>query len=641
MDWVKPKHRAKQLQRQEVTENEISAGAWLKQLCEDNVALLQASLPIDNTKKAKRTDASASIESYVRSIAWGTGVWETESDTGLAMLQDLVHSFGGASSRSNRKASTPSLTPNQIAHAKKIGTWITQQLPRAGYDPYIALTCAGWIHALPHVGREISPALWLEVLQSIMTQVNRGWEAGPEPEDGLFPWILWACEIPLGLAKQLSHLGGKDRIVSDALNRIAQLLEEAAEEPAPLMRLGAQDLRATLASIVRSRWAADSVGARKWYPPQRKAITKLTTYALGLSDAEGRQLLFDEADTKLDSEFWLSLYELSDRNTKLANTMACALPDAVGKSLQFKPSRLRKDKTLDASMPKFSQYWEASSIATMRRSWRDPGCRLAVDFSSDVIWLDLLGENGARIFSGDWDVAVEKDGVPQLIDHAWQELCWFSDDDVDYLELECAIGEECKIQRQVMLMRDEGMVFFADALIAQESARWKLQSSWSVAHGLRFTYDAKVTEAKLCRDRMDDSEGESVALLLPVAMPEWRRSVKDASLDCRDDTLLLTAECNAKSLYSPLVMPLRSLTSTKAYTWRQLTIAEELRIQPRDIAEAYRLQINRDQWVFYRSLTPCTRRTVMGLHLNTEFYAGRFCPDDGQFEAIVEVNPDE
>ena len=88
-------------------------------------------------------------------------------------------------------------------------------------------------------------------------------------------------------------------------------------------------------------------------------------------------------------------------------------------------------------------------------------------------------------------------------------------------------------------------------------------------------------------------------------------------------------------------MPLRSLTSTKAYTWRQLTIAEELRIQPRDIAEAYRLQINRDQWVFYRSLTPCTRRTVMGLHLNTEFYAGRFCPDDGQFEAIVEVNPDE
>lgn len=328
MDWVKPKHRAKQLQRQEVTENEISAGAWLKQLCEDNVALLQASLPIDNTKKAKRTDDSASIESYVRSIAWGTGVWETESDTGLAMLQDLVHSFGGAASRASRKASTPSLAPNQIAHAKKIGTWITQQLPRAGYDPYVALTCAGWIHALPHVGREISPALWLEVLQSIMTQVNRGWEAGPE--EGLFPWILWACEIPLGLAKQLSHLGGKDRIVSDALNRIAQLLEEAAEEPAPLMRLGAQDLRATLASIVRSRWAADSVGARKWYPPQRKAITKLATYALGLTDTDGRQLLFDEADTNLDSEFWLALYELSDRNTKLANTMACASRTRLG-----------------------------------------------------------------------------------------------------------------------------------------------------------------------------------------------------------------------------------------------------------------------------------------------------------------------
>ena len=87
-------------------------------------------------------------------------------------------------------------------------------------------------------------------------------------------------------------------------------------------------------------------------------------------------------------------------------------------------------------------------------------------------------------------------------------------------------------------------------------------------------------------------------------------------------------------------MSLRGIDSTPAYTWRQLTIAEELLNQPREIAEAYRVQVNRDQWVFYRSLTPCARRTVMGLHLNTEFYAGRFSRDDGLFEPIVEVNPE-
>ena len=87
-------------------------------------------------------------------------------------------------------------------------------------------------------------------------------------------------------------------------------------------------------------------------------------------------------------------------------------------------------------------------------------------------------------------------------------------------------------------------------------------------------------------------------------------------------------------------MSLRGIESTPAFTWRQLTIAEELKIQPREIAEAFRVQVNRDQWVFYRSLTPCARRTVMGLHLNTEFYAGRFSSEDGVFEPVVEVNPE-
>ncbi len=34
----------------------------------------------------------------------------------------------------------------------------------------------------------------------------------------------------------------------------------------------------------------------------------------------------------------------------------------------------------------------------MRRTWREKGNRAAVDFSSDVIWLDLLGEDGSKSF---------------------------------------------------------------------------------------------------------------------------------------------------------------------------------------------------------------------------------------------------
>jgi hypothetical protein len=139
---------------------------------------------------------------------------------------------------------------------------------------------------------------------------------------------------------------------------------------------------------------------------------------------------------------------------------------------------------------------------------------------------------------------------------------------------------------------------------------------------------------------MDEDPGV-VGLVLPLAMPEWKRGFSGGSLEQSGGKIHLKMSANAQAIYSPLALPLKNLNRPTSFTWRQLTIAEDLQIQPREKAEAYRLQINRDQWVFYRSLTPCIRRTVMGLHLNTEFYTGRFCAQDGQFESMVEVNPDE
>ena len=648
MDWVKPKHRARQTSKADASDSQVTASTWLKQLCEENVAMLQSSLPVRESP-AKTKAAKVLPDAYLRAMLWGTGVWEVESHSHPEYLNDLVEAFGipptaapanrkSSKSKSSKKGKSSkdlAATAAQVAAASKIGKWISQQLPKSGHDPFVALVCAGWIHALPDVGRSISPSLWLEVLQCALTQVDRAWEQGPS--DGLFPWIVWSCEVPLALAKQLSHLGGKDRIVSETLNRIALLLEESSDDPRGFMVRGGQDLRSLLACIMRCRWSADEVGARKWYPPQRKAIGKLAIATLALCDTEGRQLLFDKEDTILDEEFWISLNQLAAENKKLRLATACALPDSIGNALGEKPPRLRKDVTNDVLMPKHSQYWDKNSIVTMRRSWRDRGCRVAVDFSSDVIWLAVLGQDGQRVLSGDWDVKVFRKQQPVPIDVSWQEVCWFSDDDVDYLELECAVEDVCKIQRQVMLMRDEGVVFFADALIAEKPAEWSVQSLWTTPKDIHLQSEPKTTEGKLVRS--GDQE-QTVALLLPVAMPEWRRSPSHAKMGFSDSTLYLQCDTQSKNLYSPLVMSLRGNERPQAFTWRQLTIAEELQIQPRNIAEAYRVQVNRDQWVFYRSLTPCTRRTVMGLHLNTEFYAGRFSRSDGEFEPIIEVNPE-
>jgi hypothetical protein len=77
------------------------------------------------------------------------------------------------------------------------------------------------------------------------------------------------------------------------------------------------------------------------------------------------------------------------------------------------------------------------------------------------------------------------------------------------------------------------------------------------------------------------------------------------------------------------------------FTWRRLTVAEDLVIQPAEVAQAFRLQLGAQQLVFYRSLAQAVRRSVLGLHLNSEFYAGRFDSEDTAYEAIVEISSDE
>ena len=74
-------------------------------------------------------------------------------------------------------------------------------------------------------------------------------------------------------------------------------------------------------------------------------------------------------------------------------------------------------------------------------------------------------------------------------------------------------------------------------------------------------------------------------------------------------------------------------------TWRQLTVAEDLEIIPRDQAVGYRVQVGIEQWLFYRSLVPTTCRSLLGQHLGCEFLCARFL-HDGTAEPLVEIAGD-
>ena len=60
-----------------------------------------------------------------------------------------------------------------------------------------------------------------------------------------------------------------------------------------------------------------------------------------------------------------------------------------------------------------------------------------------------------------------------------------------------------------------------------------------------------------------------------------------------------------------------------------------LKIVSPEVAAGYRVQYGEFQWLFYRALESIAPRTLLGQHLNFEFYAARFLPDGGTEDLLA------
>ncbi len=211
----------------------------------------------------------------------------------------------------------------------------------------------------------------------------------------------------------------------------------------------------------------------------------------------------------------------------------------------------------------------------------------------------------------------------------WEEVCWVSDDDVDYLELEIPLEHGLTIQRQVCLARSDELLFLADAVIGQEKRSIHYRGGLPLVAGLGVQPAEKTRELELSGKKLR-------ALAMPLAVGEWRVDRRGGELAASAQTLELKQQALGARLYAPLWIDLAARRRKKAFTWRELTVAEQLRIQPRDVAAGYRVQFGNKQWLVYRSLAERGNRTLLGHNLATEFLLARFARD-GSVKPLIEI----
>ena len=235
------------------------------------------------------------------------------------------------------------------------------------------------------------------------------------------------------------------------------------------------------------------------------------------------------------------------------------------------------------------------------------------------------------LLSGDWEVLVRRDG--QLL-HAvsdWQQVLRHSDAKGDYLELELHLSQQVRLQRHIFLARNDRFVFLADAVIADQPGAIQYQARWQLARKVHLEPARENWEAYL-------RSGKRRAVVLPLALPEWRCQNQCGQLLAAERAMILRQTRHGRCLLAPLFFDLKRSRFRRRLTWRQLTVAESLSPQTEDVAVAYRVAVGKRQWLIYRALAYCANRTVLGHNLVSEFLLARFYKS-GKVKPLVEIAP--
>lgn len=235
----------------------------------------------------------------------------------------------------------------------------------------------------------------------------------------------------------------------------------------------------------------------------------------------------------------------------------------------------------------------------------------------------------------EWSIEVTSAGQRWKLDE-WDCVCWQSDADADYIELQADAGNGRRVDRQILLSRTEELLVLADAVIGgpdtPECDRLDCHSRLSLAEGIAARPDRGGRRAWRLA-----AAGAS-ARVFPLAVPDDPLlATGPASLSCHDNQLVWTEARRGPSLYLPLVVDFSPGRRRRKPEWNPLTVTEGRQVVSPHRAAGFRLRLGDVQLVLYRSLaTPHTPRSVIGQHTKHETVIGLLQPD-GDFSPLVMV----
>ena len=281
----------------------------------------------------------------------------------------------------------------------------------------------------------------------------------------------------------------------------------------------------------------------------------------------------------------------------------------------------------------------------LRSTWRPKSPRVAVDFSyreSQAAGEPVaeqcfaqISRNVSLIHGQTLPEIIVDDQTLQLTS-GFEVVCERHDKDVDYVEIEAELSNGGSLNRQWLLSRSEEFLLVADYVLPASALKIEYRCRWPLAVGMTTLQESETREVYLQTAGSSDQPQKIKALALPLALPEWKAEKSSGQLVSEADALVLEQRFDGAALYAPLLFDLSPGRSLKKRTWRKLTVAQDRQIVADDQAMAFRFQLNKRQWFFYRALASQGNRTFMGENVNSEFAFNRL-HKSGKVSSLFEI----
>lgn len=519
-----------------------------------------------------------------------------------------------------------------------------------------ASTALVWAAAMPELLQHLDENQWWDLLGSIQDYRDSLLHRDPtEPEV-----LVGVAEIGLTLAWCLRALPSCHRLASSSQEALQKWCEQDDLSLSAVLA-NSPNARLALASVLRLRMLLDVVTVEKRssdrskqeqqtrkkknrdakrIPIALKALNEigieLTTWVAAMTRGGGQQSFTTLTKSELRDDLGPNGLLISAAELD-SPALVPAMKAALGES------KTKGRLAWQISLPEAMLHDEDAKLACLLPEWDVRRGRSVIQYDGRDTRLELTA--GKRsVISGKCESQVVIDGERKFPCGDWVATCEYSDDDIHYLELEQPHDGGYVLQRQVMVVREDCCFYFADAVV-QGQIQTDIQDSQNPESPLpRIEYQLRLPLADSIQAKLEDRTTEIFlcdtrrrALVLPLSESEWKNTNSATQLRVTADQHLLLTSKGHGQIHVPLWFDLSRDRFPMNRTWRQLTVAQQLRQVPSRTAAAYRVQVGKTQWIIYRSMAQSVPRTFFGKHMIADFYCARFDAKEQSLEALITV----